>query len=497
VFQHSLIYSLLEIGGRAETRAGLASASAAVQRAALIALEQMEGGDLRAADLLPFLRNGDAELRQAALWIFRRHPEWAGESAGLASEILASRSATPAEREEKEGLLRLLSVAPAVQTRVAQQIASASTEEQLMLFKAVSEAHPKEFSAEWTEVIRSRLGGQETPLVRAAVTAAGELNVNPKKPNPSAAELAPLLLAVAEDATRPAELRMDALLARAGKIELTNAALLELTVTNLEASLPPAMRAKALEALQRASLGSAGLAKVAEALPRVTPIELPRLLAVFDKQSDATLGRRLLAALNQSVAARSLPAGNVKALFDKYPEAVRTEAAAFIQSLNTDADKEAAQLESLLAELKSLKGDTRRGQALFNSPKTLCIACHKIGYLGGNVGPDLTSIGQARSERDLLEAVVFPSASFVRGYEPVIISTRSGEEYSGVLRKDSAEELVVATGPNSDIKIARADVTGMRPGKVSVMPQGLDAQLSKQELADLVAFLKNTKWGPQ
>jgi putative membrane-bound dehydrogenase-like protein len=497
VFQHSMIYSLIEIGGRAETRAGLTSAAAAVQRAALIALEQMEGGDLRAADLLPFLRSGDAELRQAALWIFRRHPEWAGESAGLAAELLASPSTTTAQKEEKAALLRLLSVAPSVQSRIAQRIASASTEEQLMLFQAVAEAHPKEFSAEWLAIIRSRLEAKETPLVRAAVTAAGELNVNPKKPNPAAMELAPLLLAVAEDAARPAEPRMDALLARPGRLDLTNAALLELTVSNLDASLPSAMRAKALEALQRANLDPAGLGKVADALPRVTPIELPRLLAVFDRQKDAALGRRLLAALSQSVAARSLPAGNVKALFDQYPEAVRTEAAGFIQSLNTDADKEAAHLESLLAELNALKGDTRRGQALFNSPKALCTACHKIGYLGGNVGPDLTSIGQARSERDLLEAIVYPSASFVRGYEPVIISTRSGEDYSGVLKKDTADELVVATGPNSDIKVPRADVTGMRPGRVSVMPQGLDAQLSRQELADLVAFLKNTKWGPQ
>ena len=44
---------------------------------------------------------------------------------------------------------------------------------------------------------------------------------------------------------------------------------------------------------------------------------------------------------------------------------------------------------------------------------------------------------------------------------------------------------------------ARNDIVEMRPGTVSVMPQGLDEQLSRQELSDLVTFLKNTKWGPQ
>ena len=52
-------------------------------------------------------------------------------------------------------------------------------------------------------------------------------------------------------------------------------------------------------------------------------------------------------------------------------------------------------------------GDHVRGQLLFNNPKAACNACHAIGYRGGTIGPDLTAIGQIRSERDLLEAIVF------------------------------------------------------------------------------------------
>jgi hypothetical protein len=47
------------------------------------------------------------------------------------------------------------------------------------------------------------------------------------------------------------------------------------------------------------------------------------------------------------------------------------------------------------------------------------------------------------------------------------------------------------------VRIARSDIVEMRPGTVSVMPAGLDQQLNKQELADLLAFLKSTKWGPR
>ncbi len=115
----------------------------------------------------------------------------------------------------------------------------------------------------------------------------------------------------------------------------------------------------------------------------------------------------------------------------------------------------------------------------------------------GKVGPDLTSIGQVRSERDLLEAIVYPSATLVRSYESVLVITKAGDEHSGDLREDAPDEVLLATGPTTEVRIARSDIAEVRPGTVSVMPQGMDEQLSRQELADLLAFLKNTEWGPQ
>ena len=85
----------------------------------------------------------------------------------------------------------------------------------------------------------------------------------------------------------------------------------------------------------------------------------------------------------------------------------------------------------------------------------------------------------------------------MRSYEPMIVATKDGEEHSGVLRREDANEILIATGPTTEMRIARADITEMRPGAVSVMPQGLDEQLSRAELADLLAFLRNTKWGAQ
>ncbi|MDQ6632490.1 MAG: c-type cytochrome, partial [Verrucomicrobiota bacterium] len=179
-------------------------------------------------------------------------------------------------------------------------------------------------------------------------------------------------------------------------------------------------------------------------------------------------------------------------LFAKYPASVQAEAEKIYPSLNVDAGKQKAHVDELLAALKN--GDVRRGQLIFNSPIAACASCHSIGYAGGHIGPDLTKIGQVRTERDLLEAVVYPSASFVRSYEPMSVTTTSGEDYSGVLKKDAADEIILATGPNAEMKIVRAEISEIRPGTVSIMPAGLDEQLNKQELADLIAFLKATRW---
>ena len=187
----------------------------------------------------------------------------------------------------------------------------------------------------------------------------------------------------------------------------------------------------------------------------------------------------------------SLRVDAVKAHLAKYGPAVQKQAEALYAKLNVDAAKQKARLEQLMATLSA--GDVRRGQLVFHSEKAACYSCHAIGYRGGNVGPDLTKIGSVRAERDLLEAIVFPSASFVRSFEPIAVATSDGKVYNGLLRGETADELILATGVNQEARIARREIEEMRPSTVSVMPAGLDQQLTPQELADLVAFLKACK----
>jgi putative heme-binding domain-containing protein len=201
----------------------------------------------------------------------------------------------------------------------------------------------------------------------------------------------------------------------------------------------------------------------------------------------------MIAALETSKGRASVRADVLRPRLAKYPESVQKKGEALLASLDANAARQAQRLEDLLGGVAG--GDIRRGQLVFNSGKTACLSCHAIGYLGGKIGPDLTRIGQIRSERDLLEAIVFPSASFARSYEPVIVSTAAGAVHSGVIRTESAEEIVLVTGAQAEVRIPRQEIEDMQPGSVSIMPPGLDEQLTRQELADLLAFLKATRSG--
>ena len=83
--------------------------------------------------------------------------------------------------------------------------------------------------------------------------------------------------------------------------------------------------------------------------------------------------------------------------------------------------------------------------------------------------------------------------SFVRSYEPTTIVTRDGKVHNGVVRNEADAEVVLQIDVDKVVRIARGEIDLRQPGKVSVMPAGLDKHFTPQELADLIVFLKAAK----
>ena len=145
-----------------------------------------------------------------------------------------------------------------------------------------------------------------------------------------------------------------------------------------------------------------------------------------------------------------------------------------------------------LDELSTLttNGEATRGAEIFRGAKAACLTCHAIAREGGTMGPDLTKIGSIRTVRDLLEAIAFPSSSYVRSYEPLLVRTRAGAEHLGILKNESQDAITLATSATTTVQIPRVDVAAMSEGPMSLMPPGFDGILSPKELADLIAYLQ-------
>jgi putative membrane-bound dehydrogenase-like protein len=487
ISEHALVYSLIEIGDSERTAAGLASPSPRVRRAALVACDQMDGGGLAPEQVIPLLDDANPVLRHTAQWIVAHRPEWGESLVSYCQRRLDTMPATEADRAALAGQLAELCKSEAIQGLVARRLEGASDDAACrVLLEAISQAKLSTTPAPWLAAIAQYLPGASGDSLALAVATAKAL----PQPKGGHAELKAALVALGKRAEVTRDTRLAALDAAGSPGTLEPKLFAELLV----AVLPDetfATRTAAANVLAAAALTPDQRLLLADALAQVGPFELPKLLPLFEREPSEEQGRRLIAALQAAAGVRGLQASVVQAIVAKYPATVAASADKLLTSLAVTTAEQAAQLDELLGKLPS--GDIRRGHEVFVSQKAACSTCHAVGYLGGRLGPDLTNIGKVRNDRDLMESIVFPSASFVRSYEPMLVRTDDGQSVAGIPIRQSAEEVVLATAPQQEVVVARSEIVAMQPGQASLMPQGVGTILSKQELADLLAYLKSSK----
>jgi putative heme-binding domain-containing protein len=485
--EHALIYALIEIGDASTTREGLAAKSAHTRRAALIALDQMENGGLTPEDVVPLLDAEDPKLKETALWVVGHHADWGSALVGYLAQRLKTGPSVDVEREELSSLLARYAGQQEVQELIARSLTddSLSTASRRAAAGAMAQAAMKEPPALWLDVLAAAVTAQPDALATDVVAAVRKLT-NPKtKHEKLSAELA----ALASDAARPIELRLSALAAVPGGLTEVEQPTWYLLRDGLQQSV--AARAAAADAIAAANLVPEQLRDLLTRIGAAGPLEVDKLLAPFEKKPDEELGLALIATLKKSPSLTSLRIDLIKTHLAKFSPPVQQAAEELYALINADIAQQSQRLEEMLPKING--GDIRRGQQVFHGTKAVCNACHAVGYVGGKAGPDLTRIAQIRNERDLLESILFPSASLVRSYEPILVLTTDGRQLNGVIKNETSDEIVLVTGPNKEERLARSDIEAQKPSTVSVMPAGLDKQLSEQELADLIAFLRSLK----
>jgi putative membrane-bound dehydrogenase-like protein len=481
--EHAVIYALIETGDRKATLPGLRDPNPSVQCGALVALDQMDGGGLTRDLVAPLLGSDDPGLRHAALAV-ATHRGWVKEVVGVLREALAEKDLESTRREGLRGMLLAFCKDPRVQELIDGALGREETslETRLLLLEVMARAPLEELPASWTRRLERSLSHPEERVARQALATIRARDLT---------HFDAALQLLARDTRRGEEVRVLALAAVAPRLGRLDKALFEFLTGCLDEEKPPLLRLGAATALGKASLDDQQLIVLTRFITTTGPLELPQLLPAFERSKAPHVGERLLEALGKSPGAKNLTAEVVRKTLQRYPDSVARRAAPLLERLEPDRTKQAAHL----AELQPLlaDGDPVRGRETFFGKKAVCSNCHSVHGQGGRVGPDLSKIGAVRTGPDLLESIVYPSASFARGFEPYILSTREGRVFTGVLARETADAVFLVDGQRTEVRVPRHSIESLVPGKVSIMPQGLEQQMSQQELADIIAFLKSLK----
>lgn len=134
----------------------------------------------------------------------------------------------------------------------------------------------------------------------------------------------------------------------------------------------------------------------------------------------------------------------------------------------------------------TLAASKERGAAVY---KKTCSKCHKINGEGHNVGPDISDT-RRRSRDALLYDILDPNRRVDPQFSEYIVVTKDGRTFNGLLVSDSKSEIVLRQPEGKQQTIARTDIDELQATNKSLMPEGIEKDVNVQQMADLLAFLK-------
>jgi putative membrane-bound dehydrogenase-like protein len=135
------------------------------------------------------------------------------------------------------------------------------------------------------------------------------------------------------------------------------------------------------------------------------------------------------------------------------------------------------------------KGDAAKGEEIFRS---VCAKCHRLDGYGAEVGPDLGTV-RNQPKQFFLTNILIPSLSIAQGYESYVVETNSGGNYDGVIGPQTPSAITLRHENGKEDVIPRQDIKNMYVTNLSAMPPDLEKQISVDQMANLLAYLKGEK----
>ena len=135
----------------------------------------------------------------------------------------------------------------------------------------------------------------------------------------------------------------------------------------------------------------------------------------------------------------------------------------------------------------ALQGNASKGKEIFVAN---CAVCHQVGGKTGRAyGPDLGTV-HAWASADIMTNILDPNRSIAHGYDTWEVTMNNGETVQGIISNETPTAVTVSDANFKTTNIARQDIRSLKALGISAMPVGLEEKISKQQMADLLAFLK-------
>ena len=156
-----------------------------------------------------------------------------------------------------------------------------------------------------------------------------------------------------------------------------------------------------------------------------------------------------------------------------------------------------AQIRAVVSYLRILQGqgkaafvtgDSEHGRLLFFG-NAGCSGCHTIDGQGGFLGNDLSAYGSTHGPREIREAIVDPNKNLDPLHGAVIVVTRTGDKFTGILRNEDNFSLQMQTADGSFHFFDKADLARVEHSAQSLMPPNYESKLGSKNLDDLVSYL--------
>jgi putative heme-binding domain-containing protein len=148
--------------------------------------------------------------------------------------------------------------------------------------------------------------------------------------------------------------------------------------------------------------------------------------------------------------------------------------------------------EEVVAKFKpalTTKGDAVRGQNVFISR---CMACHRAGTMGLQVGPDLVTV-KTKGRDGILTAILEPSKEVASQFIAYVVNTKDDQTFTGIIAEDNASSLTLKMMGGLTQTIQRSNIKGSSSSGQSLMPEGLETGMTVQDMADLLDFVEGLK----